>query len=123
MAVAQGMLAKPASYDPFLEILRERGALHEQAYIDHLKNSGLDAVRIEGVDITVAAAGQTLDAMRAGTPVIIQGALLNGRWSGRTDVLFRVETPSALGSWAYEAVDTKLARETKGGTVLQLCLY
>ncbi|TGQ72966.1 MULTISPECIES: TM0106 family RecB-like putative nuclease [unclassified Mesorhizobium] len=123
LAVAQGMLAKPASYDPFLEILRERGALHEQAYIDHLKNSGLDAVRIEGVDITVAAAGQTLDAMRAGTPVIIQGALLNGRWSGRTDVLFRVETPSALGSWSYEAVDTKLARETKGGTVLQLCLY
>ncbi|MFB9984384.1 TM0106 family RecB-like putative nuclease [Mesorhizobium kowhaii] len=123
LAVAQGTLAKPASYDPFLEILRERGALHEQAYVDHLKNSGLDAVRIEGVDITVAAAGQTLDAMRAGTPVIIQGALLNGRWSGRTDVLLRVETPSALGPWSYEAVDTKLARETKGGTVLQLCLY
>ncbi|KRB30871.1 nuclease [Mesorhizobium sp. Root172] len=123
LAVAQGTLAKPASYDPFLEILRERGALHEQAYIDHLKNSGLDAVRIEGVDITVATAGQTLDAMRAGTPAIVQGALLSGRWSGRTDVLLRVETPSALGPWSYEAVDTKLARETKGGTVLQLCLY
>ena len=123
LAVAQGTLAKPASYDPFLEILRERGALHEQAYIDHLKTSGLDAVRIEGIDITATTAGQTLDAMRAGTPVIVQGALLNGRWSGRTDVLLRVETPSALGSWSYEAVDTKLARETKGGTVLQLCLY
>jgi uncharacterized protein len=26
-------------------------------------------------------------------------------------------------AWSYEVIDTKLARETKGGTVLQLCLY
>ena len=122
-AVAQGALAKPASFDPFLEILWERGAIHEQAYLDHLKASGLDAVRIEGVDITAANAEQTLNAMRAGVPIIVQGALLNGRWSGRADVLRRVEIPSGLGSWSYEVVDTKLARETKGGTVLQLCLY
>ena len=31
--------------------------------------------------------------------------------------------PSALGEWSYEVIDTKLARETRGGTVLQLCLY
>jgi hypothetical protein len=42
---------------------------------------------------------------------------------GRTDVLFRVETPSSLGGWSYEVVDTKLSRETKGGTILQLSLY
>jgi predicted RecB family nuclease len=30
---------------------------------------------------------------------------------------------AALGSWSYEIIDAKLARETKGGTVLQLCLY
>lgn len=123
LAVAKGTLAKPASFDPFLEILWERGAIHEQAYVDHLKASGLDAVRIEGIDITVSNAEQTLNAMRAATPIIVQGALLNGRWSGRADVLRRVEIPSALGSWSYEVVDTKLARETKGGTVLQLCLY
>lgn len=35
----------------------------------------------------------------------------------------RVELPSELGSWSYEAVDAKLARETKAGAVLQLCLY
>ena len=34
-----------------------------------------------------------------------------------------METPSDLGPWSYEVIDTKLARETKGGTVLQLCLY
>lgn len=117
-AVAKGVLAKPASFDPFLEILWERGANHEQTYVDHLKAAGLDTVRIEGIDITASNAEQTLSAMRAGTPIIVQGALLNGRWSGRADVLRRVEIPSALGSWSYEVVDTKLARETKGGTVL-----
>jgi predicted RecB family nuclease len=34
-----------------------------------------------------------------------------------------VEKPSDLGSWSYEVVDSKLARETKGSTVLQVCLY
>ncbi|TPI65518.1 TM0106 family RecB-like putative nuclease [Mesorhizobium sp. B3-1-3] len=122
-AVAKGAIAKPVSFDPFLEILWERGSIHEQAYVDHLKASGLDAVLIEGIDITVSNAEQTLNAMRAGAPIIVQGALLSGRWSGRADVLRRIETPSALGGWSYEVVDTKLARETKGGTVLQLCLY
>jgi uncharacterized protein len=28
-----------------------------------------------------------------------------------------------LGGWSYEVLDTKLARETKSGTILQLCLY
>jgi predicted RecB family nuclease len=31
--------------------------------------------------------------------------------------------PSGFGSWSYEPIDTKLARETKAGTILQLCLY
>ena len=28
-----------------------------------------------------------------------------------------------FGDWSYEVTDTKLARETKGNTVLQICLY
>src|SRR5262249_12110680 len=42
---------------------------------------------------------------------------------GRPDVLGRVEVPSALGAWSYEVVDTKLAPETRAGTILQLALY
>jgi predicted RecB family nuclease len=61
--------------------------------------------------------------MSLGREVIVQGAFLTGNWGGRVDVLLRVETPSALGNWSYEVVDTKLSRETKGGTVLQLSLY
>lgn len=61
--------------------------------------------------------------MEAGRTVIVQGALLHEGWSGRADVLRRVGTPSRLGAWSYEVTDTKLARETKAGTILQLCLY
>ena len=58
-----------------------------------------------------------------GRAIIAQGALQVGQWSGRADVLRRVETPSKLGPWSYEVIDTKLARETKGSTVLQVSLY
>lgn len=61
--------------------------------------------------------------MRDGTDIIVQAALSDGTWGGRADVLKRVPKPSVLGNWSYEIVDTKLAQETRGGTVLQLCLY
>jgi predicted RecB family nuclease len=61
--------------------------------------------------------------MKNGARVIAQGALTHQGWGGRADILRRVEVPSAIGNWSYEALDTKLARETKAGAVLQLCLY
>jgi uncharacterized protein len=121
--VAAGTLAKPESWDPSLEVLWERGAAHERAYVEHLRSRGLKIVEIEGIGVAEAQVERTKDAMLAGVEVIVQGAFLEGAWSGRTDVLLRVPGPSALGDWSYEVVDTKLARETKGGTVLQLCLY
>ena len=35
---------------------------------------------------------------------------------GRTDILKRVEAPSALGDWSYEVIDTKLAPRTEAKT-------
>ncbi|WP_114217093.1 TM0106 family RecB-like putative nuclease [Ochrobactrum sp. 3-3] len=122
-AVAEGTRAKPKVWDPLLELLRERGWVHEQNYVDHLTNAGLKVVRIDGVGVTDATIGETLAAMKDGAEVIVQGALAHDNWAGRADILRRVETASALGPWSYEAIDTKLARETKAGTVLQLCLY
>ena len=123
IAVANGSLEKPGVWDPLVEILRERGAVHEQNYITHLQDAGFETVRIEGGGIEQHQVDQTVDAMRAGAQIIIQGALSDERWGGRPDILRRVETPSGLGDWSYEVIDAKLARETKGGTVLQLCLY
>lgn len=122
-AVAEGASPKPKVWDPLLQILSERGAAHERDYIEHLTKAGLDVVRIDGFDVTTAAVAETRGAMQRGIPVIAQAALTHEGWNGRADILRRVEVPSDLGRWSYEPVDTKLARETKAGTVLQLCLY
>src|SRR5271166_3219773 len=123
LAVANGALEKPKVWDPLLQILWERGARHEQGFVDHLKANGFAVTVIEGVGIDADAVARTRAAMADGAQIIIQGAFQTDRWAGRTDVLRRVDTPSALGAWSYEVIDTKLARETKGGTILQLCLY
>ena len=122
-AVARGVREKPKFWDPLLDILRERGAVHEKAYLEHLKGAGYEILQIGGAGAEAKQAEETAAAMRDGADIISQGVLLDERWGGRPDILRRIETPSELGDWSYEVIDTKLARETKGGTVLQLCLY
>jgi len=121
-AVAEGRKAPPSWRDPALDLLRERGLAHERGYVEHLTKEGLDVVDLRGLEGDEARE-RTLEAMRNGAGAIVQASLQDGRWVGRADVLLRVEEPSGLGAWSYEPVDTKLALETKGGTVLQLCLY
>ncbi|GAA5627747.1 hypothetical protein Brsp05_03040 [Brucella sp. NBRC 12953] len=121
--LVHGTLSKPAFWDPLLQILWERGTRHEQGFVDHLKTKGFNVTVIDGVGIDDGAVAQTRAAMIEGHPIIVQGAFRLNGWVGRTDILRRIETPSNLGAWSYEVIDTKLARETKGGTVLQLCLY
>lgn len=123
LQVSKGNLAKPVVWDPLLDLLKKRGALHERDYIDHLKAKGLSAMVVDGIGVDEAAVAATLEAMKSGVQIVVQGALRVGNWDGRADILKRVETESAFGSWSYEVIDTKLARETKGNTVLQLCLY
>ena len=129
LAVARGERQMPDWVDPRAHVLRERGFEHEARYVERLEGAGLDVVRLEGDEEAGSLVARTVEAMRRGDAVIVQGALeaeLDGHpWHGRPDVLKRVEVPggTALGSWGYEPVDTKLARETKGTTLLQLALY
>ena len=123
LAVANGRRVRPHFHDAFLDILIERGAVHERSYLDYIAGKGYRVERIDGVTVTRAMVERTLAAMKAGIEVIAQAALVHDGWAGRADVLFRVPKPSAFGEWSYEVIDTKLARETKGGTVLQLSLY
>jgi len=121
-AVAEGDRKAPAWRDPSLALLQERGLAHERAYLDHLRGCGVPIVDLREFEGDTAAK-RTRSAMRDGVEAVAQAALEDGRWSGRADVLLRVEEPSALGAWSYEVVDTKLAQQTRGGTILQLCLY
>ena len=122
-AVADGKAEKPRFWDPLFEILVERGARHEQEFVSHLRSKGLDVTAVDGVGVDQTAVRDTRNAMTRGDPIIVQGSFRSGVWVGRTDVLRRIAEPSALGPWSYEVIDTKLARETRGGTILQLCLY
>ena len=118
----RGELQKPSWYNALAAILEERGLQHEAAYLTFLSGRGLKVFKRD-VELTGDAALEwTKDAMHAGWPVIVQADLKDGNWRGRADVLLRIEAPSQLGSWSYEVVDTKLARETRGGTILQLSL-
>jgi uncharacterized protein len=58
-AVAEWALPKPNVWDPLLQILSERGAAHEQSYVEHLTNTGLDPVRIDGIDVMTTAVAET----------------------------------------------------------------
>ena len=123
LASALGRRRPPDWFSPDAAVLRERGFDHETAFLEHLEGQGLRVIALgEPADEGAAFQG-TLSAMRSGADVIAQATLLDGRWLGRADVLRRVERESRLGAWSYEAWDTKLARETKGGSVMQVCMY
>ncbi len=46
--------------------------------------------------------------MRDGADIMYQAALADDTWAGRADFLRKVDSPSDLGSWSYEVIDTKL---------------
>ena len=122
LEAAHGRLSPPTWRDPALEVLQQRGFEHEAQYLDHLRGLGMAVL-----DVSTEADGSAFDAtaaaMRNGADVIVQATLAEGDWFGRADILRRVPVDSALGAWSYEVIDTKLARETRAGTILQLCLY
>ncbi len=116
--VALGKIHPPEWYNPTLELLRKKGIEHEQNYVDHLKSQGLEVMVLDG-NYTEA----TIDAMKAGPDIITQARFEMDGWVGIADILRKVPGRSDLGDWHYVVEDTKLARETKAGTILQLCLY
>src|SRR5687767_8691506 len=130
-AAVAGLTQLPIREDAELKLIMQRGIEHELKYLDELRAAGKQVTEIEqgepedrGPEWLLEAAARTVAALREGAPVIYQAALFDGRWRGHADFLIRVDTPSKnLGPWSYEVHDTKLARQTKAGALLQLCLY
>ena len=116
--------AKPKIWDPVLQTLVERGLAHEREYVERLKESGIS------LSSRSPAAGSTRRRSirpwrRCGRARTSSCRALSSKAPGAAGRTFcggwklRVR----LGRWSYEVIDTKLARETKGATVLQLSLY
>src|SRR5215467_1330701 len=124
LAVARGQMPAPQWAAPDLRVIQELGKRHEAAYLNYLEQAkGLQLARLPEHGSEDGLVRETLRLMGEGAEAIAQGALRDGRWFGRPDVLLRVDRPSRNWQWSYEVQDTKLARETKAGTILQLAVY
>src|SRR6202790_93391 len=124
LLVARGEKRVPEWAAPDLVVIRERGARHEAAYLAYLaEHKKLAVVNLAEVRDEKKVLQETRRLMEEGAEVIAQGALGEGRWFGRPDVLRRVANRGGKWQWSYEVEDTKLARETKTATILQLSLY
>jgi len=104
---------------PMLQKLREDGVLHEKRCVE--KIGGFEEMPSEGDP--EALFRTTLAAMKRGVALIYQGTLLDGEWSGRPDLLRRVDVPSKFGDWSYEAIDIKSSREVTEAQSYQIVFY
>jgi predicted RecB family nuclease len=124
LQVVRGEKRAPDWADPNGTVLRERGERHEAAYLTHLREEKKLAVTNLGeIKDEKKLVEETRRLMEQGAEVIAQGALAGGKWFGRPDVLRRVAKRGTKWDWSYEVADTKLARETKAATILQISLY
>src|SRR5437879_2923593 len=125
LEVARSARTRPDVPEDHVALLRRKGEEHEAAYLAALRKQGRQIANVIGADPWdfVTSARATEEAMRAGTEIIYQATFVQGDWRGRADFLERVEEPTTLGAWGYEALDAKLARAEKPTYVLQLCFY
>jgi len=125
LQVALGKRTEPDWAAPDLAVIIERGERHEREYLAHLCAQGLTVENLSRIPHKEEERllAETLALMERGAEVIAQGALSDGEWFGRPDVLRRVAISSRVWEWSYEVADTKLARETRAATILQLSLY
>lgn len=99
--------------------LRDEGVLHEKDVVAKL--GPFEELPSDGPPERLFAA--TLEAMKRGAPLIYQGTLMDDDWVGRPDLLRRIDEPSKLGTWSYEAVDIKSSREISESQSYQLVFY
>ncbi len=118
---AEGVITKPVRKNRVTEMLQQRGLDFENAFLSTLEAEGKSVVKIQQDDPN--AFNNTVKAMRSGVDVVYQARLEQDNWKGWSDFLIKINKPSNLGDWSYEVMDTKLATETKAGTILQIALY
>ncbi len=106
-----------------VQLLQKKGLEHEAAYLQHLKDEGKRVVEISKTHNLANRANLTIDAIKSGADVIFQAVFLAPPWRGDADFLVKCATPSNLGDFSYEVLDTKLGRTAEPKHIMQLCVY
>lgn len=109
--------------DAHAQLLKKKGLEHEAGCLQSLKAAGHQIIEIPTRDPLENRVAMTTEAMKAGAEYIAQAALLKGQWHGFVDLLKKVDRPSSLGSYSYEAIDIKLSRQPEPSHIIQLCVY
>ena len=105
------------------QLLQKKGLEHEATYLQQLKDEGKSVIEIPK-DLNLQDRAQlTLEALQSGADVIYQAVFFAPPWRGDADFLIKCDTPSSLGDFSYEVLDTKLARTAEPKHIMQLCVY
>ena len=115
---AHGIIDPPDWINPALALIQQKGIEHENAYVSNLKSKGYSVCELKG-----NSAKKTQDAIKEGYDIITQAKFEKDGWVGIADILRKIPGKNNFSDWYYEVEDTKLSRDTKAGTILQLCLY
>ena len=111
-----------------VQLLQKKGLEHEATYLKRLKDEGKAIVEIPKDRNLQDRVALTLEAIRSDVDVIYQAVFFDvsqGKLGlcGDADFLMKCNTPSSLGDFSYEVLDTKLARTADPKHIMQLCVY
>lgn len=109
--------------DSSSKLLQEKGIEHEKAYLQKLKGEGKSICEIDPNLPINDRVAKTIEALKDGYDVIYQAVLKNDNWQGFADFLIKCDTPSNLGNYSYEVLDTKLGKKAEAKYIIQLCVY
>lgn len=105
-----------------IKLFQKKGQSHETVVKSLFSRPGLTVITISG-DSLAEKFDRTLDAMNAGSDVIVQARLEKEPFSGYADFLVKVPGNSNLGDYHYEVWEAKLAHKIKPTAVIQVCCY
>ncbi len=100
----------------------ENGVAHELRVIASVMQ-GAEVIELPMELDAEKAWEQTRELMAQGVPLIYQGTLTHGEWTGRPDLLEKHEGESVFGNWHYVPVDVKSSHALEKYQKLQLTFY
>lgn len=104
-------------------LIQQKGFAHEAGYVQVLRDQYGEVIDLKADESNTQAFERTCQALRQHQKPLFQATFLQAPWLGHADFLIPVPTPSKLGDYSFEVVDTKLARTSRSKFLVQLCLY